>query len=660
MGQSCLKPVNYLPFRSPNGRSFSTAFTEFSILCTQGYIKQAFNKFSFLIWNNPSHFSSLLHSCIQQNSFSYTKQLHSLIVTSGCFKDKFVANHLLNAYAKLGRLADAVTMFDKLPKRNVMSFNILIGGYVQIGDLDSAYKVFDEMGERNLASWNAMITGLTRFEFNDKALSLFSKMYGLGLAYLPDVFTLGSVLRGCAGLKDLNKGRVVHGCVVKLGLEGHFIVGSSLAHMYMRCGSLREGEVVIMSMPAQTVAAWNTLIAGRAQNGCFEGALELYNLMKIARFRPDKITFVSVISSCSELAMIGQGQQVHSDVVKTGAISVVAVVSSLISMYSKCGCLDEAEKIFEEREEADIVLWSAMISAYGFHGRGKNTVELFHRMEQEGLTPNHVTFLSLLYACSHSGMKDEGLEFFDLMVEKYNVEPQLVHYTCVVDLLGRAGRLQEAEALIRSMPVKPDGVIWKTLLSACKIHKNADMARHIAEEVLRIDPQDSASYVLLANVQASAKRWKYVSEVRKSMKDRGVKKEPGISWLELKNQVHHFIMGDKSHPQSNEVELYMKELIAELKLEGYVPDTGSVLHDMELEEQEYNLVHHSEKLAIAFALMNTPEGFPIRIMKNLRICDDCHTAIKYISKMKNREIIVRDSSRFHHFKNGCCSCGDYW
>ncbi|PHU12513.1 Pentatricopeptide repeat-containing protein [Capsicum chinense] len=660
MGQSCLKPLKFLPFRSPNTRPFSTASTEFSLLCSQGYIKEAFNKFSFLIWNNPAHFSSLLRSCIQENSFSLTKQLHCLIITSGCLRDKFVCNHLLNAYAKLGQLDIAVHLFDKMSKRNVMSSNILIGGYVQIGDLGSACKVFDEMGERNLASWNAMITGLTQFELNHKALNLFTEMYELGLGYLPDAFTLGSVLRGCAGLKDLNRGRQVHGCVLKLGLEGHFVVASSLAHMYMRSGSLREGEIVIMSMPAQTVAAWNTLIAGRAQNGCFEGALELYNLMKIAGFRPDKITFVSVISSCSDLATIGQGQQIHSDVVKTGAVSVVAVVSSLISMYSKCGCLGEAEKIFEERVEADIVLWSAMISAYGFHGRGKNAVELFHRIEQEGLAPNHVTLLSLLYACSHSGMKDEGLKFFNLMVEKYNIEPQLAHYTCVVDLLGRAGRLQEAEALIRSMPVKPDGVIWKTLLSACKIHKNADMARNIAEEVLRIDPQDSASYVLLANVQASARRWKNVSEVRKSMKDRGVKKEPGISWLELKNQVHHFIMGDKSHPQSNEVDVYLKELIAELKLEGYVPDTGSVLHDMELEEQEYNLVHHSEKLAIAFALMNTPEGFPIRIMKNLRICGDCHMAIKYISKMKNREIVVRDASRFHHFKDGCCSCGDYW
>ncbi|KAK8565255.1 hypothetical protein V6N12_058823 [Hibiscus sabdariffa] len=281
-------------------------------------------------------------------------------------------------------------------------------------------------------------------------------------------------------------------------------------------------------------------------------------------------------------------------------------------------------------------------------------------MEKEGLEPNDVTFLSLLYACSHCGLKDKGLDFFNLMTEKYGIKPGVHHYTCIVDLLGRSGCLNEAEAMIRSMPVKGDAIIWKTLLSACKIHKNADMARRVAEQVLKLDPLDSASYVLLANVHASEKRWHDVSEVRKTMRDRRVKKEPGVSWLEIKNQVHQFCMSDKAHPQSEEIDSYLKELTAEMKLHGYVPDTSLVLHDMDNEEKEYSLSHHSEKMAIAFALMKTPAGTPIRVMKNLRICSDCHVAIKIISEIKNREIIVRDSSRFHHFQNGKCSCRDYW
>ncbi|CAL5423535.1 unnamed protein product [Camellia sinensis] len=382
-------------------------------------------------------------------------------------------------------------------------------------------------------------------------------------------------------------------------------------------------------------------------------------MMKMAGFRPDRITLVSVISSCSELATLGQGQQIHAEAIKTGASTVVGVISSLISMYSRCGCLDESVKAFLEREEADVVLWTSMIAAYGFHGKGEEAIELFNRMDQVGLDANDVTFLSLLYACSHFGLKDKGLQFFNLMIEKYGLEPQLEHYTCVVDLLGRSGRLEEAEGFIRTMPVKKDAIIWKTLLSACKIHKNADIAKRIAEEVLRLDPQDSAPYVLLSNIQASAKRWQYVSEVRKVTRDRRVQKEPGIGWFEVKNQVHQFCMGDKSHPQSMEIDMYLKEITWEMKLLGYVPDTGSVLHDMDAEEKEHNLAHHSEKFAIAFALMNTPEGVPIRVMKNLRFCSDCHVAIKYISETENREIIVRDASRFHHFKDGKCSCADY-
>ncbi|CAL5342787.1 hypothetical protein CsSME_00027526 [Camellia sinensis var. sinensis] len=514
------------------------------------------------------------------------------------------------------------------------------------------------MPERNVVTWNAMVAGMTKFEFNEEGLSLFSQMHGLG--FMLDEFTLGSVLRGCASLKDLNAGRQVHGYVVKSGFEFNLVVGSSLAHMYMKSGSLGEGERVIKAMPIRSVVACNMLIAGRAQNGFSEGALDQYNMMKMAGFRPDRITLVSVISSCSELATLGQGRQIHAEAIKTGASTVVGVISSLISMYSRCGCLDESVKAFLEREEADVVLWTSMIAAYGFHGKGEEAIELFNRMDQVGLDANDVTFLSLLYACSHCGLKDKGLQFFNLMMEKYGLEPQLEHYTCVVDLLGRSGRLEEAEGFIRTMPVKKDAIIWKTLLSACKIHKNEDIAKRIAEEVLRLDPQDSAPYVLLSNIQASAKRWQYVSEVRKVTRDRRVQKEPGIGWFEVKNQVHQFCMGDKSHPQSMEIDMYLKEITWEMKLLGYVPDTGSVLHDMDAEEKEHNLAHHSEKFAIAFALMNTPEGVPIRVMKNLRFCSDCHVAIKYISETENREIIVRDASRFHHFKDGKCSCADYW
>ncbi|XVF72072.1 hypothetical protein PTKIN_Ptkin12aG0092000 [Pterospermum kingtungense] len=633
--------------------------SDFTNLCSKGLAKQAFHRFHPQIWADPPLFSHLIQSCIPQNSPFLGKQLHSLVITSGSSKDRFISNHLLNMYCKFGNLEAALSLYNvMLWKKNIMSCNILIKGHLQVGDLEGARNLFDEMPARNVATWNAVVAGYIQSEFNEEGLWLFRKMHVSG--FTPDDFTLSSVLRGCAGLKALFVGRQVHSCVMKCGFEFHLIVGSSLAHMYMKCGSLGEGEKVIKSMPIRNSVAWNTLIAGNSQNGQSESVLDLYNMMKMAGFRPDKITFVSVLSACSDLATLEQGQQIHADVIKTGASSVVGVISSLISTYSRCGCLEDSIKVFLECEEADLVSWSSMIAAYGFHGRGVEAVKLFEQMEQQELEPNEVTFLSLLYACSHSGLKNKGLEFFNLMTEKYGIKPSVQHYTCIVDLLGRSGCLDEAEAMIRSMPVKEDAIVWKTLLSACKIHKNTDMAKRIAEEVLKLDPQDSASYVLLANIHASAKKWQDVSEVRKAMRDRQVKKEPGVSWLEIKHQVHQFCVSDKVHPEAEKIDLYLKELTTEMKVHGYVPDTGSVLHDMDNEEKEYSLCHHSEKMAIAYALMNTPASAPIRVMKNLRICSDCHVAIKIISEIKNRKIIVRDASRFHHFKDGKCSCRDYW
>ena len=637
---------------------YTSCVKEITYLCSKGAIKEAFERFKSQIWSDPNLFSHLIHGCISTKSLSWAKQLHSLIITSGCYLDKFTNNHLMNMYGKLGELDTALVLYNVMPKKNFMSSNILINCYVGNGDLVSAHKVFDEMPERNVASWNAIVTGMIQHECNEKGLDLFSRMHQLGFS--PDEFTLSSVFRGCAGLRALFCGREVHAYAIKSGHDLSLVVGSALANMYMRCKSLNEGEKIIQGMSIHNMVACNTLIAGRVQNGYPEGALEQYHLMKKSGFHPDKITFVSVLSSCSELATLGQGQQIHAEVIKRQATLAVPVVSSLISMYSRCGCLEDSIKAFMQHKDADIILWSSMISAYGFHGKGYEALELFEQIECKGLEANEVTFLCLLYACSHCGLKDEGLEYFDLMVKKYRLKPSIEHYTCIVDLLGRSGCLVEARDMIRSMPVKADSVIWKTLLSACKIHKNVDMAKSIAEEILKLDPMDSSSYVLLANIQSAAKRWDEVSIVRKAMRDRGVKKEPGLSWFVFKNKVHQFTMGTKSHPRSSEIYLYLKELIVDIKKLGYVPHTESVLQDMDENEKEHNLAQHSEKLAIAFALMITPSGFPIRVMKNLRVCTDCHTAIKYISKIKDREIIVRDTSRFHHFKNGECSCRDYW
>ncbi|XP_031488938.1 pentatricopeptide repeat-containing protein At2g41080 [Nymphaea colorata] len=631
---------------------------EFIDLCQQGRLREAVEAAPPELWANPRLASLLLQGCVPNGSLAKGMQVHSLILTRGLSSDRFLCNHLLNMYSKCGGLQYARQLFDVMPHRNTMSFNIMLGAYVQNGCLELALDVFEGMPERNLASWNAMVTGLVQYEHHEEGLWLLVTMQKMGI--MPDQFTLGSVLKGCAELQALRQGEQLHVMAVKAGLQSDVCVGSSLAHMYIKCQCVREGELVVGDMPVQNVVSCNTIIAGRAQSGYPEKALEHYQWMRSNGFKPDRVTFVSVISSCSELATLGQGQQVHAHAIKVGTDSSVSVKSSLVSMYSKCGCLDGSIKSFSGTTDADVVLWSSMIAAYGFHGRGRDAIKLFNEMEKGGMEPNDITFLNVLYACSHSGLKAEGQQYFKLMKEKYGLAPRLEHYTCVVDLLGRSGDLDEAVTMIRSMPLQADTVIWKTLLSACKIHRNAQVGKGVAEAVLQLDPQDSAPYVLLSNIHADAKRWEDVTMVRKTMWESKVKKEPGISWLEMKNQIYQFCAGDRSSPQWSAINEYLEKLTVKMKAYGYVPDTSSVLHDMDIEEKEYCLAHHSEKLAIVFGLLNVPADSPVRVMKNLRVCDDCHLAIKCISKIVKREIIVRDVSRFHHFVDGKCSCSDYW
>ncbi|CAA7389834.1 unnamed protein product [Spirodela intermedia] len=656
--RSALFPATSSASSSSSSCRRRSAKDEFVKLCSGGHLGQAFSAFRAEIWADPSLFIHILQTCLRRTSLRGAKQVHAIVLTAGASGDRFISNHLLNLYSKIGLLQEAVKVFAFMPRRNVMSSNILIGGFIQNGDLQSARRVFDEMHERNVATWNAMVAGLTEFGLNEEGLDLFSQMHRQQLR--ADEFTLGSILRGCAGVKSALFGRQIHSLVAKSGFQSDLCVGSSLAHMYMKCGFPEEGEMALQSLPFLNVVACNTIVAGRAQNGDAEGALRHFSLMKSWGVEPDKITFVSAVSSCSELATLGQGRQVHAQAVKAGVNSEVAVQSSLVSMYSKCGSLSDAAAVFCESGASDDVLWSAMIAAYGFHGHGRRAIEMFERMTMEGMEPNEVTFLAVLYACSHTGLKEEGRAVFNLMTSDYGLQPRLEHYTCMVDLLGRAGALGEAEGLIKFMPVEADAVIWKTLLSACKIHRETEMAKRVAKELLRLDPLDSASYVLLSNIHATAERWKDVSEVREAMRGMRVKKEPGISWLELKNKVHQFSTGDRSHQRWREIDGFLSELATKMKQRGYVPDTTMVLHDMEEEEKEESLAYHSEKIAVAFAILSTPPGAGIRIMKNLRVCGDCHAALTFISKIASREIIVRDVSRFHHFRDGECSCGDYW
>eukprot|EP01018_Ginkgo_biloba_P003562 Gb_16895 [translate_table: standard] len=598
---------------------------------THGFAEEALSLFHEMlrtgIQPNKFTFASVLPACANLAALQQGMEIHVEIIKSGLVSDVFVGTALVDMYAKCGNLENACNVFDKMP-------------------------------ERDRVSWNTMIAAYTKQGFSEQALTLFHQMQRT--AFQPDDFTFASVLSACGNLAALEKGMEIHEEIIRTGFQSSVFVESALVYMYAKCGRIDKARNVFDKMHQQDVVSWSTMIAGYAQNGQGEEALKLFRQMQLTSVKPDSSTFASVLSACANLAALEQGMEIHEEIVSSGSQSNVFVESALVDMYAKCGSIEKARNVFDEMHQRDVASWNAMIGGYAMHGYGKDALELFEQMHQSGMNPNHVTLVCVLSACCHAGLVNEGWQYFNNMNQYYHIIPALEHYACMVDLLGRAGRLDEAEDFINKMPIKPDDVVWKCLLGACRIHNNVELGERVAERLFELDPKNAANYVQLSNIYAAAGRWDNTEMVRRMMKDRGVKKEPGCSWIEVNKKVHAFLVGDASHSQAPKIYGKLEALSRQMKAAGYVPDTKFVLHDVEEEQKEEILCHHSEKLAIAFGLINTPPGTTIRIIKNLRVCGDCHSATKFISKIVEREIIVRDGNRYHHFKDGQCSCGDYW
>ncbi|KAG2598795.1 hypothetical protein PVAP13_5KG395100 [Panicum virgatum] len=352
--------------------------------------------------------------------------------------------------------------------------------------------------------------------------------------------------------------------------------------------------------------------------------------------------------------------QLHSRLIKAGYGVGCFVGNALLAMYFKCGNMEEAHNAFEEMEERDVVSWNTMIAGYARHGFGKEALEVFDTMRKTSTKPDDITLVGVLAACSHSGLIEKGVSYFYSMHHDFGVTAKPEHYTCMIDLLGRAGRLDEAVSLMKDMPFEPDSTMWGALLGASRIHRNSELGRSAAEKIFELEPENAGMYVLLSNIYASSGKWRDVDKMRAMMYERGVKKVPGFSWIEVQNKVHTFSVGDCVHPEKEDIYAFLEDLDMRMKKAGYISATDMVLHDVEEEEKEHMLKYHSEKLAVAYGILKIPPGRPIRVIKNLRVCEDCHTAFKYISAIEGQLIILRDSNRFHHFRDGSCSCGDYW
>lgn len=555
----------------------------------------------------------------------------------------------------------------------------LVDMYCNCRQVETGRRVFDSILERKIALWNAMIAGYAQNEYDEEALNLFLEMLAVsGLS--PNATTMASIVPACARCKAFCDKESIHGYVVKTGLERDRYVQNALMDLYSRIGKIEISRSIFKTMEGKDIVSWNTMITGYVICGFHNQALCMLHEMTKEKIsdaelksetgrnilKPNSVTLMTILPGCAALSVLAKGREIHAYAIRHLLASDVAVGSALVDMYAKCGCSDIARAVFEEMPMRNVITWNVLIMAYGMHGRGREALELFENMVKEGMRnkearPTEVTFIAVFAACSHSKMVTEGLDLFHRMKKDYGVEPLADHYACIVDLLGRAGKVEEAYQLINTMPLDFDKTgAWSSLLGACRVHHSVEIGEIAAENLLQVEPNVASHYVLLSNIYSSAGLWDEAMDVRRRMKEMGVRKEPGFSWIEFGDEVHKFLAGDGSHPQSQKLHEFVENLAMRMKKAGYVPDTSCVLHDVDEEAKETLLCGHSEKLAIAFGILNTPPGTTIRVAKNLRVCNDCHAAAKVISKIMDREIILRDVRRFHHFKSGTCSCGDYW
>ncbi|XP_020276017.1 pentatricopeptide repeat-containing protein At5g06540-like [Asparagus officinalis] len=507
----------------------------------------------------------------------------------------------------------------------------------------------------------------------------------------PNGFTFPCLLNRITNSGDAEFGQMVHAHVVKFGFWGDGYVMNGLVHMYLSFGEVGDALRVFDGMGERSVVSWTTVISGLARLGLvgearqvfdrmgdrcsvswnamiaayvkaerYKDAFDLFDQMREEGIKIDKFVAASMLSACTGLGAHDQGQWIHKHIEKYRIEVDPKLATTIIDMYCKCGCLEKAQNVFKSLQNKGLSSWNCMIGGLAIHGRGEEAIELFKEMERSMVPPDDITLLNVLTACAHSGLVDEGQYYFDYIVRTYNIAPKMEHFGCLVDILGRAGLFEEAKKVLNKMPMDPDARVLGALFGACKIHGIIDLGEQIGNRVIELDSTNSGRYILLANLYASVGRWDDVAKIRVLMNELGVKKEPGWSVIEFDGAINEFIAGGMSHPEAKEIYAKVDEMLDAIRLEGYVPDIGGVLHDIKEEEKENPLHYHSEKLAIGFGLLKTKPGETIRISKNLRVCKDCHYASKIISRAYDREIVVRDRNRFHHFRGGVCSCKDYW
>ncbi|PIN18481.1 hypothetical protein CDL12_08853 [Handroanthus impetiginosus] len=629
-----------------------------------GAIQDASSVFSLMCDKDSVSWSSMISGLDQNECFEDALLSLRTMKRNGLIPSNFTLISTLSSCSSLGWMRMGEQIHGEAIKLgldwDVSVSNTLLSLYADTGCITECRKLFSFMHNHDQVSWNSIIRAFNDSEESvTEATKYFIEMMRSG--WVPNSVTYINILAAAASLSCIELTHQVHALVLKHRLMDDNSVKNSLLTCYGKCGEMKDCEIIFSRMSERDDVSWNSMISGYIHSNFLVEAMNLVWLLLQKGQRLDSFTFATVLSACASVATLEHGMEVHACATRACLASDVVIGSALVDMYAKCGRIDYSSRFFELMPLRNLYSWNSMISGYARHGDGHKALKMFTRMKLENQEPDNVTFVGVLSACSHVGLVSQGYEHFDSMSKVYGLAPRIEHFSCMVDLLGRAGDFDKLEEFINRMPINPNILIWRTVLSACGRANGRlpALGKRAAEMIMELEPQNGVNYVLLANMYASGEKWEHVAKARRAMKVAEAKKEAGCSWVSMKDGIHIFVSGDKSHPEKDAIYEKLGELHKKMKEVGYVPETRYALYDVEVEHKEELLSYHSERLAVAFVLMRKSK-LPIRIMKNLRVCGDCHMAFKYISQIVDREIVLRDSNRFHHFRCGECSCNDYW
>lgn len=549
-----------------------------NMYCKAGLVEQARKVFDTMPERNSVSWATIISGYASQRLAAEAFGLLGLMRREGEGENEFVFTSVLSGLALPQLVNHGKQVHGIALKNGLLSIvsvrNALVTMYVKCGSLDDALQIFETSSAKNSITWSAMITGYAQSGDSHKALKLFSSMHQSGIR--PSEFTFVGVLNGCSDLGAAWEGKQVHDYLLKLGYEPQIYIMTALVDMYAKCGGIIDARKGFDYLQEPDMVLWTSMIGGYIQNGENEEALSLYGRMEMEGVLPNELTMASILKACSSLAALEQGRQIHARIVKYGFSLEVPIGSALSTMYAKCGCLEDGTLVFMRMPARDVVSWNAMISGLSQNGCGKEALELFEEMRFEGTKPDYVTFVNILSACSHMGLVERGWSYFKMMSDEFGLDPRVEHYACMVDILSRAGKLKEAIEFTESTTLDHGMCLWRIILGACRNYHKYELGAYAGEKLMELGSQESSAYVLLSSIYSALGRWEDVERVRRMMKLRGVSKEPGCSWIELKSGVHVFVVKDQMHPQIGDIQAELRRLSKQMKDEGYEPVTDSI------------------------------------------------------------------------------------